>query len=80
MILYFLDPVGPQPVLGFSLDHAVDEIGGFYRPPMGDLISLDMHLLGQDLVPDFLPGFTHVGPLSTASKFKMLLASEFDKV
>ena len=46
-----------------SLNYLVDEISCFDRPPFGDLVPLDLDLLGQDVVSDLLTRFPYVGPL-----------------
>lgn len=64
MVLHFGGPVQTQSVLWLPLYHAVDEVSPFDRPALGDLVSLDLNLLRQYVVPDLLARFAHVRPLA----------------
>lgn len=46
------------------LDELVDKISGFPAPPVGNILLLDLHLLGQDVVTDLLPVLPLVGTLT----------------
>jgi len=64
VVLDFVGPVEPQPVLGLALDQAVNEVRALDAPTRGNLISFYLDLLRQDVVSDFLPAFSHVRPLN----------------
>ena len=61
MVFDFSCTVIAQSVLRLSLDHLVDEVGGLDGPASWDVSFLDLDLLRQDVVSDFLPGLAHVG-------------------
>lgn len=52
-----------QSIRWLPLDHLVDEVGSLDRPSFGYLVSLDLNLLCQDMVANFLPGLSEIGPL-----------------
>jgi hypothetical protein len=41
----------------------IDKVGGFDRPAVWDLMLLNLHLLCEDSVSDFLSRLAVVGPL-----------------
>ena len=53
-----------QSVCRLSLDQAIDQVGCLRRPAPWDVLWMDLHLLGQDLVSDLLTVFSVVGTLA----------------
>lgn len=63
MALDLSRPIQSEPVLWLALYQSVNEIRAFHSPPLWYLVSLDLNLLSQYVVPDLLPRLTHVWPL-----------------
>lgn len=55
--------VQTQSIRWLPLDHLVDEVGSLDRPALGYLVPLNLNLLRQDMVANFLPGLSDIGPL-----------------
>jgi len=53
-----------EAVTRFALNQFVDEIGGFDGPPLRDLVRVDLHLLGEDVVADLLSVLAVIGTLT----------------
>jgi len=51
-----------QSVWGFPLNHSVNEISPLHWPVSGNLLPLDLNLLGQNLVSDLLSASAIVRP------------------
>lgn len=47
-----------------SSTYFIDEVCSFHRPSLGDLISLDLDLFCQNMIPYFLARFSNVGSSS----------------
>jgi hypothetical protein len=60
---HLVGAIEPKSVVGLPLDHSVDEVRALDAPPRRDLVSLYLHLLGQDVVSDFLSSLSHIGSL-----------------
>lgn len=53
-----------EPILWFTLDHLVDEVGSLDAPASRYVLHLDLDLLRHDVLTDLLPALAHVRPLS----------------
>ena len=61
MLLHLCRPIEPKPVARLSLQTLIDEVCGFERPAIGQLVPLDLDLLGEDHVSDFFATAADVG-------------------
>lgn len=59
--LDFLGAVEAESVDGLALDELVDKVSSFQAPAGRHLVAPDLHLLGEDVVSDFLAVFTYIG-------------------
>lgn len=64
MLFYFFRPTQSKPRRWLSLYQLIDKIGSFSTPSIRHFVSFDLHLLRQYMVPDFLPVFTLIRPLT----------------
>jgi hypothetical protein len=73
VILDFRRSVESKSVHGFSLDHLIDKVSCFYWPSSWDFVSLNLNLLWQNVISDFLSRFANVRSLNKVNKFQHLL-------
>ena len=55
MLLQHVRAILPESVDGLPLDQLVDEVGGLQAPVVGDVLGVDLLLLGKNVVSDLLP-------------------------
>lgn len=64
VILYFARSIEAQSFRRFSQNHFVDKVSCFDWPAPWNLILFNLNLHRHDVIPNFLPWFAKVGPLS----------------
>ena len=63
MILDFAWPIQPKSTLRLSLNESVNEVCPFDAPTSRYFVSFNLDLLRKNVIPDFLPCFTHIRSL-----------------
>lgn len=64
MVLYFLDRLVSDSLVGVPHQHHVDQVSGIWRPSERQLVYPNAHLFGKDLVTNLLPILSIVWPFS----------------
>jgi len=63
VFFYFFRSIDSESVQRFPLDHLINKVSSLEGPALRNIISLNLYLLGKDVVSDFLPALADVGPL-----------------
>jgi hypothetical protein len=62
MIFHFLNPIGSQSILRFSLYKSIDKIHAFLAPSIGRYL-IELHLFGEYFLPYLFAIGSEVGSL-----------------
>lgn len=60
VVFDFVGSVVSKPVLGFPLDHFVDEVSSFDRPVSWNFAFFNLNLFLKDVIPDLLSGLANI--------------------